>query len=67
MSHFPPFIVPAIFLCALVGFASVLVIHFAREAEAIDLWPVLNGLISFTITVVAGFIAGFFFKRPSPK
>ncbi|MEM0898027.1 MAG: hypothetical protein AAGJ79_14215, partial [Verrucomicrobiota bacterium] len=51
---------------ALVGFASVLFVHFLRESGQLDLWPVLNGIISFTITVLAGVFAGFFTRRP-PK
>ncbi|MEM9478397.1 MAG: sodium/solute symporter [Verrucomicrobiota bacterium] len=57
---------PAGLVGAVVGFVSVLVIHFLREAGQLDLWPVLNGIISFTITFFAGLFVGFFTKRP-PK
>ena len=43
---------------AVVGFLTVLALHFARQAGAIDLWPILNGMISFVVTVVVGTLAG---------
>ena len=43
---------------AVVGFLTVLTLHFARQAGAIDLWPILNGMISFVVTVVVGTLAG---------
>jgi len=45
---------------ALVGFLAVLAIHFARSSGSIDLWPVLNGLISFCVTVLTGMTVGAF-------
>ena len=48
---------------AVAGFLSVLLIHFARESGAVDLWPVLNGLISFVITVVVGSVVGMISKK----
>lgn len=48
---------------ALVGFLTVLTIHFVRQAGAIDLWPVLNGLISFVVTVVVGAVVSFGSKK----
>tara|TARA_R110002096_G_scaffold163342_1_gene330872 strand:+ start:405 stop:3026 length:2622 start_codon:yes stop_codon:yes gene_type:complete len=48
---------------ALVGFLTVLTIHFVRQSGAIDLWPVLNGLISFVVTVVVGVAVGMVSKR----
>ena len=43
---------------ALIGFLTVVVIHFARSSGSVDLWPVLNGLISFCMTVLAGWLIG---------
>ncbi len=43
---------------AVVGFLSVLLIHLARESGVVDLWPVLNGLISFVVTVLVGCAVG---------
>lgn len=51
---------------SLAGFLSVLGIHLAREAGAIDLWPLLNGMISFGITVVVGSLLGMLSNRRSP-
>jgi hypothetical protein len=48
---------------AVAGFLVVLCIHFMRQAGAVDLWPVLNGLISFLVTVVVGAVAGGFTKK----
>jgi SSS family solute:Na+ symporter len=50
---------------ALVGFLTVLAIHFARSSGSLDLWPVLNGLISFCVTVMVGWSVGVFVKQPS--
>jgi SSS family solute:Na+ symporter len=50
---------------ALIGFLTVLVIHFARSSGSLDLWPVLNGLISFCVTVLVGWSVGVFVKQPS--
>ena len=47
---------------ALVGFLAVLAIHFARSSGSIDLWPVLNGLISFCVTVLVGGLVGVFVR-----
>ncbi len=47
---------------ASVGFIAVLAVHFVRQSGAIDLWPVLNGLISFVVTVVVGAVAGIAIK-----
>jgi len=49
---------------ALVGFLAVLAIHFARSSGSIDLWPVLNGLISFCVTVLVGYLIGAMNKQP---
>lgn len=54
---------PAALTGAVVGFLTVLVIHFAREEGAVDLWPVLNGLISFLTTVVVGLVFGMSQRR----
>jgi SSS family solute:Na+ symporter len=43
---------------ALIGFLTVVVIHFARSSGSLDLWPVLNGLISFCVTVLVGYLVG---------
>ena len=48
---------------ALVGFLTVLAIHFARSSGSIDLWPVLNGLISFCVTVMVGCLFGAMSKQ----
>ena len=47
---------------ALVGFLAVLAIHFARSSSSIDLWPVLNGLISFCVRVLVGGLVGVFVR-----
>jgi hypothetical protein len=47
---------------ALVGFLVVVQLHFARESDNLDLWPVLNGLISFVLTVVVGYAASYILK-----
>ena len=54
---------PAALVGAVAGFLVVLCIHFMRQAGAVDLWPVLNGLISFLVTVVVGAVAGGFTKK----
>ncbi len=46
----------------LAGFLAVLAIHFARSSGSLDLWPVLNGLISFCVTVLVGWLVGVFVK-----
>lgn len=47
---------------ALVGFLAVVSLHFARESGNLDLWPVLNGLISFVLTAVVGYAASYVLK-----
>jgi SSS family transporter len=47
---------------ALIGFLTVVVIHFARSSGSLDLWPVLNGLISFCVTVLVGWFVGVFVR-----
>lgn len=48
---------------ALVGFLFVLFLHSLRESGNLDLWPVLNGLISFVLTVVVGYAASYILLR----
>jgi len=48
---------------AVVGFLVVLFLHSSREAGNLDLWPVLNGLISFVLTVVVGYAASYLLLR----
>lgn len=43
---------------AVAGFLCVLAIHFLRQAGSIDLWPILNGMISFVVTVTVGYLVG---------
>jgi len=48
---------------AVVGFLVVLFLHSSREAGNLDLWPVLNGLISFVLTVVVGYATSYIHLR----
>ncbi len=54
---------PSALVGALVGFLVVLFIHFMRQAGVIDLWSVLNGLISFAVTVAVGVVVGLKFRK----
>ena len=47
---------------ALAGFLAVVLLHFSRESGNLDLWPVLNGLISFVLTVIVGYTASYILK-----
>lgn len=40
------------------GFLTVLAIHFARDAGVVDLWPLLNGMVSFVVTIGLGGVIG---------
>lgn len=52
---------------AAVGFLTVLTLHFARQVGAIDLWPILNGTISFTVTAVVGALVGLSCRTSLPS
>ncbi|MEM0970210.1 MAG: cyclically-permuted mutarotase family protein, partial [Verrucomicrobiota bacterium] len=53
---------------ASVGFATVLAIHLARQSGCIDLWPILNGMVSFGVTVTVASLVGFcFLQRGSDR
>ena len=52
---------------AVVGFLTVLTLHFARQVGAIDLWPILNGMISFTVTAVVGALVGLSRRTSAPS
>lgn len=52
---------------AVVGFLTVLTLHFARQVGAIDLWPILNGMISFTVTAVVGALVGLSCRTSLPS
>ncbi|MDF1813309.1 MAG: sodium/solute symporter [Verrucomicrobiales bacterium] len=43
---------------ALVGFLTVLLVHYLRNLGVYDLWPILNGTISFLTTVIVGMAIG---------
>ncbi|MEM7698924.1 MAG: sodium/solute symporter [Verrucomicrobiota bacterium] len=53
----------AALLGALAGFLTVLAIHLARESGVHDLWPILNGMISFGVTVILGAAIGIVTRR----
>ena len=50
---------------AIVGFLTILLIHYLRGLGIFDLWPILYGMISFSITVVVGAAVGATAEPPS--
>lgn len=52
----------ACLLGSVLGIISVILLNHLNNSGAIDVWPLLNGMVCFVVTFITGCIFGIFFK-----